>query len=155
MNYMCLSVISPFLLHPLFSTDKDLRQQVVALLRKKSRAAAASSSDLKGRVRDHRKVSAPSLSNSGIPGEEKRRRGRHERWVGVGGYGCVGVWVWGVGVGVGVWEGGEGGVEVCVGWCVWVGGWVWSMCVWVGGCVHVRVHVCDDEVGVRKRCMSG
>ena len=41
---MCLSVFSPFLLHPmhpLFSTDKDLHQQVVALLRKKNRAAAA------------------------------------------------------------------------------------------------------------------
>ena len=86
MNYMCLSVFPPFLLHPLFSTDKDLRQQVVGLLRKKNRAAAASTADLKGRVRDHRKVSAPSLSNSGAPGEEKRRRGRHERCVCV----CVG-----------------------------------------------------------------
>ena len=144
MNYMCLSVISPFLLHPLFSTDKDLRQQVVALLRKKSRAAAASSSDLKGRVRDHRKVSAPSLSNSGIPGEEKRRRGRHERWVGVGGYGCVGVWVWGVGCGCGCGcvGGGKGGLKyVWVGVCGWVGGCGVCVCGWVGVCTYVCMCV--------------
>ena len=40
-TYICLSVFPPFHLHPLFSADKDLRQQVVALLRKKNRAAAA------------------------------------------------------------------------------------------------------------------
>jgi len=41
-----------------------------------------SSSDLKGRevrVREHRKVSAPTLSNASVSGEERRRRGRHEK----------------------------------------------------------------------------
>jgi len=48
----------------------------------RQRTGAMSSSDLKGRevrVREHRKVSAPTLSNASVSGEERRRRGRHEK----------------------------------------------------------------------------
>ena len=83
------SLPASFFLLPLapFCIDEELHRQVVTLLRKQERKArqrtgAMSSSDLKGRevrVREHRKVSAPTLSNASVSGEERRRRGRHEK----------------------------------------------------------------------------